>query len=69
MQIVTEPNVTSSEEETEVKIYLDSKFLSDSPKANITINPLLEMLPLKEAILYGPLSCFIVTGYRGSWKN
>ncbi|PGU13410.1 hypothetical protein COD21_02240 [Bacillus cereus] len=69
MQIVTEPNVTSSEEETEVKIYLDSKFLSDSPKANITINPLLEMLPLKEAILYGPLSCFIVTGYRGVGKT
>ncbi|MFJ7818996.1 hypothetical protein ACIQYX_24600 [Bacillus toyonensis] len=69
MQIVTEPDATSLEEETEVKIYLDPNFLSDAPKADVEINPLLETLPLKEAILYGPLSCFIVTGYRGVGKT
>ncbi|QWH42881.1 hypothetical protein EXW53_26770 (plasmid) [Bacillus mycoides] len=69
MQIVTEPDTTSSGEETEVKVYLDPNFLSDAPRADVEINPLLETLPLKEAILYGPLSCFIVTGYRGVGKT
>jgi len=49
-------------------IYLDADYLDSAPnKKNIKINH--SHLGIKEEIIYGAPSCFIITGYRGVGKT
>lgn len=62
-----ERNVSSINKKDQI-IYLDAKYLSSAPnEKNIKIDH--SHLGLKEEIIYGAPSCFIITGYRGVGKT
>ncbi|MEW8985679.1 MAG: hypothetical protein AB2401_01465 [Bacillus sp. (in: firmicutes)] len=57
-------NTIVNQEDTHKTIKLDAKLLS-STEPNLEINPESELMRFKEKILYGPPSCYVITGYRG----
>ncbi|WP_147534570.1 ATP-binding protein [Bacillus marasmi] len=61
-------NTIVNQEDTHKTIKLDAKLLS-STEPNLEINPESELLRFKEKILYGPPSCYVITGYRGVGKT
>ncbi|ASS96636.1 ATP-binding protein [Peribacillus simplex] len=51
-------------------IYLDAEYLSGAPnEKNIEISSRFDHLGLKEEIIHGAPSCFIISGYRGVGKT
>lgn len=63
-------NTNSSTQRENNHIYLDPKYLSGAPnEKNIKIISKYDCLGLKEEIIHGAPSCFIITGYRGVGKT